>query len=181
MESEREKDPVKKTESEPTPLASRPRAGMTRCPYCHDDCPSEGEICVCADCLSRHHVRCWEEGSGCASCRSTRRLEAVAKAGPDTSIYGPAIDAWLKLALVYNGGLGLLTVFALGRRLLDPVTLFNVIGLALMANFCFVLGPAAEIVARRLGYRGTMLRWVLFALGFTLAFIFALGTLRGPF
>jgi hypothetical protein len=167
---EREEELPSKKEVEPAPLASRPRPGMTRCPYCHDTCPAEGEVCVCAECLSRHHVRCWDEGKGCSSCRGTRRLEAAAaKPGADAALYGPVIDAWLKLALVYNAGLALITILGLGSRLLDPATDIEVFGGAILANFCFLLGPAVEIVARRLGYRGATLRWVLFALGFALA------------
>lgn len=74
--------------SKPTPppadgIRQRPKVGPTRCPYCHDDClASDPVTCVCGDCLSRHHIACWEEAAGCGSCRSQHRLQAVTRPTP---------------------------------------------------------------------------------------------------
>ncbi len=148
----------------------RPRPGATRCPYCHDECAATGDECVCAECLSRHHRRCWDEGSGCSSCRGTRRLEAVAappRGGPQ---FNDAVDAWIKLGLVYNLVLTGVTVLTLGTRLLQPGLVVAVACGAIVANVCFLLGPAIELIIRRLGARDTTaLRWALFASGTFLA------------
>jgi hypothetical protein len=179
-EGAREKELPRKDAPEPRPepreeLVARPRPGETRCPFCHESCSSSDPSCACAECLSRHHVRCWEENrSSCASCRATKRLEAVAV--QDERVYGSAIDAWLKLALAYNGGLALVTLLFLNLRLLrDPEVIFPVLFGALVANACFLLGPAIELFARRFGYRGVALRWTLFSLGYAFAAFLTIG------
>ena len=40
---------------------------------------------MCGDCLSRHQIACWEEASGCGSCRSQHRLQSVTAATATTS------------------------------------------------------------------------------------------------
>lgn len=86
------------------PLTARPVPGSTRCPFCHAACAADADAQVCADCLSRHHTGCWDEGGGCASCRGQRSL-GLRQENPEATIYGGAIDAWLRLGLIYNGSL----------------------------------------------------------------------------
>lgn len=89
--------------------------------------------------------------------------------------YREVLGAWLKLALVYNGGLGLVTVLLLWGLLLTTRVAFQVADGAILANFCFLLGPTVELVARRCGFRETKpLRWTLFALGFGFSLLLAL-------
>lgn len=91
--------------------------------------------------------------------------------------YGEVIDAWLKLGLVYNGSLAALTVVLLRELLFSPLAL-NVAFGALIANLCFLLGPASEIVARRIGFRETVVfRSLVFAAGFSLALLLAFASL----
>lgn len=152
------------------PIA-RPRPGATRCPYCHEECEPGPDACACAECLSRHHRACWDEQGSCGSCRGTARLEAAAptRAGDST-----VIDAWLKLGGVYNGGLAAVTLLLLNVQLVSPLVLVQVAFGALIANACFLLGPAIELVARRCGYDGGWLRWLLFVPGFLFALLLAL-------
>ena len=174
-EKEREL-PAKKgnaPEPEREELSARPRPGGTRCPFCHESCEADAESCACAECLSRHHRRCWDENrASCASCRATRRLEVPAAARKDDAGYSSAIDAWLKLWLVYNAGLTLITLLCANVKFVqDPMLFAGAIFGAIFANIPFVFGPAVELFARRLGYRGAFLRHVVFALGFGFAAI----------
>lgn len=167
--------------SNPETIQQQPRAGATRCPFCHDECVAGQDACACADCLSRHHTACWEEASGCSSCRSANRLSATSSsdevevAAKSDPRYGEVLDAWLKLALVYNGGLGLVTLLILGSMLLTwRVAILTGEG-AFVANLCFLLGPVSELIARRAGFRKTKpLRWTLFVLGFGFSLLLAL-------
>jgi hypothetical protein len=88
--------------------------------------------------------------------------------------YGDVFGAWLKLGLVYDAGLVALCVAALGERLLLVPILVQVAVGAALANLCFLIGPAIDLIARRLGYRGAILRWLLFVSGFALALVLAL-------
>lgn len=163
------------------PLTARPVPGSTRCPYCHAACAADADAQVCADCLSRHHPGCWEEASGCASCRGRRSL-GLRQEEPEATIYGGAIDAWLRLGLVYNGALTLVTLAWGGLYLavrglpasrwlvVIPV---RVLILAAIANLFFLIGPGLELTARRLGYRGQALRWFLFVPGLIVALLLA--------
>lgn len=158
----------------PDPISQRPRAGATRCPYCHEECAASAEACACGECLARHHPGCWDEGGGCGTCRSTLRLDVRPVEVVDRHGYTGVIDAWLRLGLVYNGGLTLVTVLCLGSSLFSLVVLEAAVG-AVIANVCFLLGPAIELGARRLGYRGDRLRWLLFVPGLCLALLLAVG------
>jgi hypothetical protein len=154
------------------PIRQRPRAGTTRCPFCHDECQASPQACVCAECLSRHHTRCWDEGQGCSSCRATQRLEAPGGAQQEGSKadYNAVIEAWFKLGGIYNGGLVVLTLVVLRGQLFTMEGMGLAIPGAVLANLCFLLGPACEVVARRLGWRETTpLRLGLFLAGFLLA------------
>jgi hypothetical protein len=164
---------------QPEGIQQRPRSGATRCPYCHDECEAGQEACACADCLSRHHLGCWDEAAGCSSCRSTNRLLA----SPETTeseaspAYGEVIDAWLKLGLIYNGGLGGLTLLLLNTRLLHLGIALEVLAGAVVANLCFLSGPVIELIGRRLGFKSTQpLRWTLFVVGFGLSLLLALAS-----
>jgi len=161
-------------------IQQRPRSGATRCPFCHDECQAGQEACACADCLSRHHLGCWDEAGGCSSCRSTNRLVATPSAsgvrvpGNDPR-YAEVIDAWLRLGLVYNGSLGGLTALILWPLMLDGGVIASVVAGALVANVCFLLGPGIELVARRFGFKKTRpLRWTLFVAGLGIAGILAI-------
>lgn len=149
-----------------------PRGGPTRCPYCHEVCEATDDACACVSCLARHHRACWAEAGGCASCRATARLETSRVA--DDRGYGEAIDAWLKLGIVYNAVLVAITGLALNVHLLRLPLLVEVVAGAVGANVCFLLGPALELFARRLGYRGKLLRWCLFVPGLLVAMVLAL-------
>ena len=89
--------------------------------------------------------------------------------------YGAALDAWARLWVAYNVMLTAATFLSLGRVMLDSWVLTQVIIAALIANVCFMLGPSIEFAARRLGYRGTTLRWTLFVVGLALALTLTLG------
>lgn len=58
--------------------ATRPRLTVdrspVRCPFCREGIASEDSLAACGDCGARHHDACWDEGAGCASCRSQRAL-----------------------------------------------------------------------------------------------------------
>lgn len=155
-------------------IASRGRPGPTRCPFCHEECASAKDACACAECLARHHRGCWDESRGCASCRGTRLLE-LAKQPAEAPPYGAALDSWLKLGVLYNSGLALVTVLTLlaRGRILDPLVWIQVAIGAVLANICFVTGPGIELVALRLGYRGHLLRAILFLVGWLLAGLLA--------
>lgn len=173
--SEGTKEPSPKPVDEAARVEARGRPGATRCPYCHEACEAADDACACAECLSRHHRACWEEAGSCGSCRATRRLEAVERV-PSSDPYGYAgvVDAWIRLGAVYNGLLALETLLLLNVKLLRPAVLIEVGAAAFLANLCFLLGPAIELAARRLGYRGGWLRWILFGSGLGLALLLAL-------
>src|SRR5207249_1423789 len=41
-----------------------------RCPYCHEDVAvNDDEWVACKQCLARHHLGCWTEGSRCSACQ----------------------------------------------------------------------------------------------------------------
>jgi hypothetical protein len=161
----------------PDAIFRRPRPGATRCPYCHEECVASADACACGECLARHHPGCWDEGGGCGTCRGTLRME-VRPAAPlavDQYGYGEVIEAWLRLGLVYNAGLTGVTVLCLGTSLFSFAIFEAAIG-AVLANLCFLLGPAIELGARRVGHRAVWLRWALFVPGFCLALLLALVT-----
>src|SRR5690606_31055691 len=133
---------------------------------CHESCEALEDACACAACLSRHHRACWDEAGSCGSCRATKRLElAEAARAHDPYGYAGVVEAWVRLGAVYNGLLVVVTLLLLNVELLRPVVMFQVGAGAFLANLCFLLGPAVELVARRLGYRGEWLRWILFLPG----------------
>lgn len=49
-----------------------PRGGR-RCPFCHDALPKFEATQDCPSCRAAHHPACWDEGDGCATCRTARR------------------------------------------------------------------------------------------------------------
>jgi hypothetical protein len=150
----------------PQPPEARPRPGATRCPYCHEECEAGDGACACAACLSRHHVRCWEEGAGCGSCRATAPLVAAAAPTERTAAYARTVDAWLRLALTYNAILVVESILLVNVKLLSLAVVIPPLALgAFLANLCFLTGPGLELVANRLGYRGEGLRRGLFFLG----------------
>lgn len=155
-------------------VTARARPGATRCPYCHEGCEALEDACACASCLSRHHRACWDEAGACGSCRATLRLELAGVRAADPHGYAAVVEAWVRLGLVYNGALAGVTVLCLGLSLLRPSIAVQVGVGAVLANMCFLLGPAIELVARRWGYRGTGLRWILFVPGLGLALLLAL-------
>lgn len=160
-------------------IQQRPRGGATRCPYCHDLCEAGQDACACADCLSRHHLGCWEEAGGCSSCRSVSRLLAASQedAVETGGTYGEVIDAWLRLGLAYNVGLAGLTLLLLNTLLFDSAIMVQVGIGAFLANLGFLSGPALELLARRFGFRNTRtLRWILFFLGSSFAALLALAS-----
>lgn len=162
-------------DGEHEPIAPRPRPGATRCPYCHEVCEALDGACACASCLSRHHRACWEEAGACGNCRGDRRLEpAAAGRVADPHGYVGVVDGWVRLGLAYNGALAALTLLCLNVALLRPSIAAQAALGAFVANSCFLLGPATELVARRLGYRGQTLRWALFVSGLGLALLLAL-------
>ena len=167
----------RQVERRPSPddVAARPRAGATRCPYCHETCEAAQDACACADCLSRHHRACWDEAGACGSCRGGQRLElAGARAASDPHGYAGVIEAWLRLGAVYNGALVVVTFLLLNVSLFRPSIAVQVGLGAFVANLCFLLGPAIELAARRFGHRGDWLRWILFLPGLGLALLLAL-------
>lgn len=158
--------------AQPPGISQRPRPGATRCPYCHDVCEADPDACACAACLSRHHRACWDEAGRCGSCQAGARLELAAPpAEADPRGYAAAVEAWLRLAAVYNAVLALATVALLGGRLLSPAVLVQVLVGAFLANLCFLAGPGAEIALRRLNLPlvAAASRWVLFPLGLLVA------------
>lgn len=105
----------------------------------------------------------------------------------DVQGYAGAVEAWFRLWKLYNTALTAVTVVTLGTRLLwwagiagatsaicaAFMIVFPVLLGALIANTLFCIGPGAELLARRLGYDGLVLRWVLFAGGLFLAAVLA--------
>src|SRR5690606_38151292 len=134
---------------------------------------------VCAACLSRLHRACWAEGAGCSGCRGevalhrAPALEAAAPRAADGPGYHAALESWLKLALVYNAVLGVITLGALGTAVLAHYG-FQVVDGAILANLCFLLGPAVDLGALKLGFRGPWLRAFLFTAGLGLASLLTL-------
>lgn len=63
------------------------RVEANRCPFCRDQVEAEESV-VCQDCLTRHHRPCWEEGSGCSSCRGINLLEPARERDPLPSPLG---------------------------------------------------------------------------------------------
>jgi hypothetical protein len=60
-----------------------------RCPFCHEQVATEqDEWVACKQCLARHHVGCWSEGSRCASCQHGTPLIA-----PSTGRFRPIPSA----------------------------------------------------------------------------------------
>lgn len=51
---------------------SSSRSGR-RCPFCHDALPKLAVTTDCPSCGAAHHPACWDEGDGCASCRTALR------------------------------------------------------------------------------------------------------------
>lgn len=87
------------------PARVEPRAGATRCPFCHAGCEPDGDVVVCRTCLSRHHAACWAEGEACASCQGREGLSAAVA---DAQAAGPGVtrrDVGLWLLLVGVSGL----------------------------------------------------------------------------
>lgn len=61
-------------------LQPPPVAGLSRCPFCHDDVRVATDAWVaCEQCLARHHDGCWVEGAGCSSCAAQRALARPAR------------------------------------------------------------------------------------------------------
>ena len=173
--------------SQPPPetIQQRPRSGATRCPYCHDECGASQSACACADCLSRHHVACWDEAGRCSSCGSTNRLQAAPASLESPSgtagkqSYAEVIDTWVKLAAVYNTSLVLVTVSLLGLagRLVNNFG--DVVGLMLLGNLAFLSGPASELALMRVGFTNTKpFRWTVFGIGYFFALMLALEVCR---
>ena len=52
--------------------ATSSRSGR-RCPFCHDALPKFERTTDCPSCRAAHHPACWDEGDGCASCRTALR------------------------------------------------------------------------------------------------------------
>lgn len=64
-------------------VASRPRASLLRCPYCHAEVSATlDEGITCAACLARHHATCWSEAARCAACAGAVPLGVVAPLPP---------------------------------------------------------------------------------------------------
>ncbi len=168
-----EKRPGKRA-APPDDVAARPRPGATRCPYCHETCEAVEDACACAACLSRHHRACWDEAGACGSCRGAQRLELAGERAHDPHGYVGVVEGWVRLGAFYNASLLAVTLLLLNVSLLRPSIAVEVGFGAVVANVCFLLGPAIELVARRLGYRGGWLRWILFLPGLGLALLLAL-------
>lgn len=67
----------------------RAKAGITRCPYCHDDLsPQEPDWLDCRWCSARHHPGCWE--GHCASCGGVDSIDSRAAQRRAPLVEGPA-------------------------------------------------------------------------------------------
>jgi len=91
--------------------------------------------------------------------------------------------AWEKLRIIYNL---ILTAIVLGFIIYDPLMrvwglryLLALVYLCLVANVLFLAGPAVEAYAAWLGFKTTVLRLVLFALGTVLAGLLACCVMSG--
>lgn len=81
--------------------------------------------------------------------------------------------AWEKLRIVYVGLLGLWTLLLCGRAIVDIDLLIMIVLGGIFSNFCFFAGPILETYVRWLGYKGYLLRWILFSSGTLLTMIAA--------
>lgn len=85
---------------EKRPTKVKPRAGATRCPFCHDDVHA-AESAVCQDCLARHHPACWQESGSCASCSSENQLQSAPRDFTDLVVREPSREKIESEAEVY--------------------------------------------------------------------------------
>ena len=91
--------------------------------------------------------------------------------------FGSVIKTWELLRIVYNLIMGAitiaLTVVMYPENLLDLVFWFSVVVGALIANFCFLIGPAIEGYGRCFGLWGRPLTGLLFMTGLLVTFLLA--------
>lgn len=85
--------------------------------------------------------------------------------------------AWEKLRVVYVLVLGTLTLLLTGFRIIEIDILIPLVFGGFVANVCYFAGPIVETYVRFLGYRGKVLRWVLFTTGLFLTAILAVASL----
>lgn len=82
------------------------RVGANRCPFCRDDVATEESV-VCQGCLTRHHKPCWEEGTGCGSCRGTSLLEPASQHQQALDPHRPTrwkgVDGRVNFAAAFKG------------------------------------------------------------------------------
>ena len=137
----------------PLRLELRQRAAArTRCPFCREDC-QEGEAYACASCLAHHHAACWREGQGCSVCRARAPLVPPraapgpgARAEDRRGVYERTLDSWGRLWAFYNVSVGTITM-VIGSQHPLPLMLGG-----LIANACFLFGPALELALIRVGF-----------------------------
>jgi hypothetical protein len=85
--------------------------------------------------------------------------------------------AWEKLRVVYVVVLGVLTLLLTGPRIIEIDILVALLFGGFVANVCYFAGPIVETYVRFLGYRGNVLRWLLFITGLVLTAILAVASL----
>jgi hypothetical protein len=127
-----------------------------------------------------------DEGHGCSSCRSTKRLEPPRAAqiarrpAIEDSGAREIIDAWLKLAGIYNAVLIAEVLVGLNTRLTEGFIQFLVVACAFLANLCFLMGPAFELLLRRFGVHTRGARWAIFTMGLLVAIVITWECCRFP-
>ena len=141
-------------------------AATTRCPFCREGC-QEGDAYACASCLARHHAACWREGAGCSVCRAHAPLVPPRAAPSDRrGVYEQSLDAWGRLWAFYNLSVGTIALL-IGSQYPPRLTLGGMI-----ANACFLFGPALELALIRVGFSECEgLRHFLFWSGYLVTFL----------
>lgn len=81
--------------------------------------------------------------------------------------------AWEKLRVLYIAIIGITTILLVYPGYKNPRVIMLVIEGAVISNLLYFAGPVTETYVRWLGYRGQVLRWVLFLCGTLVTLVLA--------